>query len=347
MGGPGVGVVKGALGCAFALAAWLGAPPCRADAAPLTDRGVGRIEVVRRPGASDCPDALTLSALVAKASGRDAADYASDANHTVRFDVVFDRGEAGYIGTVHVSGALHGVRTLTSPESTCTTLAEAFAVTLTILLDSARGSVEPAEPPAPEPAPPKPPSPPPALASTSQTAFDDAPPPGVVDGPLSALGKEPAQTPRRAKTSLFLELGGPAIFYSLNYERFFGDDVSLRLGVGFVSGSSLDEWDPNSAWAVSVPFVASIFPVGSDSHKFQMGLGGSLLYLTGRMKNSWSSPDIEQLAPNPGARLFGTFVIGYRYVPKDGGPSVGIALTPIFNTMVFTPWVAFDIGLTL
>ncbi len=35
------------------------------------------------------------------------------------------------------------------------------------------------------------------------------------------------------KNSLYLELGGNALIYSLNYDRILGDVVSLRAGIGY------------------------------------------------------------------------------------------------------------------
>ena len=44
-----------------------------------------------------------------------------------------------------------------------------------------------------------------------------------------------AQDARTAQNTIFLELGGNALIYSLSYERIMPSDVSLRAGFGYMS----------------------------------------------------------------------------------------------------------------
>ena len=51
---------------------------------------------------------------------------------------------------------------------------------------------------------------------------------------------------RTARNGLYVELGGNAGVWSLNYERFVTDDVSLRIGGSKVSVDHFDyNWDLN------------------------------------------------------------------------------------------------------
>jgi hypothetical protein len=346
MGGIGLDEATLAAGCAIALAVCFQARPCQADPDSSADRDIGKIEVIRHPAARACPDAVTLGALVAEASGQDNADVQSDARRLVQFNIEFDRNDAGFVATVRVSGALHGERTLTSSEATCATLATSLAVTLTILLDWAK---VPVETPAWREEGPAAPGEHTAAATPpgTTTSFEDVPKPQAEDGPPPPIGRNELapNTRRTASTLILLEAGGPAFFYSLNYERFFDDDVSLRIGFGYVPGPRLPS-DSTSPWAASVPLVAS-YHLGTASHKLQLGAGVTLLYLSKAMSSDLASPEIEALAPRGGLRVVGSVVVGYRFIPKDGGPSVGVAVTPLFDSAGFSPWVAINAGWAL
>src|SRR5262245_17479119 len=71
--------------------------------------------------------------------------------------------------------------------------------------------------------------------SHAETAsLAEPPPPGarVEDAPPAAATSE-----RDAKNALYLELGGPGLLYSVNYDRAFGDFAG-RIGIGYLSLSA-------------------------------------------------------------------------------------------------------------
>lgn len=139
----------------------------------------GRLELFRDPAASSCPDEKGLSDAVAARLGYE--PFQIDAPVAVR--VRFTHGTDGWHGTVELRGARgeeRGARTLSSDGTDCNELAEAAALTISILLDPRSGlgprPVRPASPPTPAEVP-------------------DLAPPG--EPTAVALMTEPPKPPRR------------------------------------------------------------------------------------------------------------------------------------------------------
>ena len=82
---------------------------------------------------------------------------------------------------------------------------------------------------------------------------------------------------READNSLYLELGGSGAVYSLNYERFVHDDVSLRVGFGYVSlkGANIDGGTVTADVSMlTIPVTASYLGIGSGNHRLELGARG-------------------------------------------------------------------------
>jgi len=124
--------------------------PQLSQASPLP-----RLVVTRSAEAADCPDAATLAFVVEKQMQRPALDPTPDAAATSVYEVNIERSSNGYAAIIR-SGEL--TRDLSDPGSTCSELAEALALTLSIMLDS-DPAASPAKPPEPV-VPPKPAVPP-------------------------------------------------------------------------------------------------------------------------------------------------------------------------------------------
>lgn len=117
-----------------AFAGLLGGLAGAAHAAPAT----ARVESARGPGASDCPDADALAAIVNEGLGRAAlvpADAAAD-TQTRRIAVSFERAGKSYGATVRIGGPNAGTRKLSNDGPGCGALASAVGVLLVVLLDS-------------------------------------------------------------------------------------------------------------------------------------------------------------------------------------------------------------------
>jgi hypothetical protein len=301
----------------------------RASAASI---GV-RLSVNRAPDAGDCPDAGRLAAGIARAGHRSLPSIAPNAEARLRFEVDMARSATGYAATVRILGARIGVRQIEHTGGTCAPLADALAVALVVVIDDveqADATVTEATTPSPStqpaqsaeaPAPPPPPPPPPAPPDKIERR----------DNPTPDLVLVPSRT---ADNSAFFELGGSGLFYTFNFEHIFGDsNVSLRIGFGYIhldadlAGNTFNEED------ISVPMVASYY-VGKSSHKLQLGAGMLLLYRQGDQGSSDGTT----------TSLLATAIIGYRYIPENGGINFGVAFTPCFGQGIALPWGGVDFG---
>ena len=72
-----------------------------------------------------------------------------------------------------------------------------------------------------------------------------------------------------AKSSIYLELLGSGILYSVNYEYFIKDDMPLRTGVGRWSFETFFFEDVHT----TIPLTFSILK-GESNHKLELGGGG-------------------------------------------------------------------------
>jgi hypothetical protein len=290
-----------------------------------------RLAVKRAPDAADCPDAARLAAAIARAGHRAAPSVMADADARLRFEVEMARSAEGYAATVRILGARIGVRKIEHTGGTCAPLADALAVTLVVVIDDVEqgdaahgpGAEPPPLPPADEPPPAPAPAPPPRASSPDRIERHDL-----------AVPELELLPSRRANNSAFFELAGSGLFYSFNFEHIFGDsNVSLRVGFGYIHldgvlvGNVFNEED------ISVPLVASYY-LFKGSHKLQLGAGGLLLYRQGDQGSSVGTS----------TSLLGTAVIGYRYLPDDGGINFGIGFTPCFGQGTLLPWGGVDFG---
>jgi len=146
---------------------------------------------------------------------------------------------------------------------------------------------------------------------------------------------------RDANNSLYLELGGSGAIYSLNYERFVHDDVSLRVGFGYVSlqGANINGGTVTADISLlTIPVTASYLGIGSSSHHLELGLGAVLAEITG----SSSSDGAKAFGSASG--VVGTAIAGYRYVRPGGGFTFRAAFTPLFGEGGFQPWAGVALG---
>jgi hypothetical protein len=130
------------------------------------------------------------------------------------------------------------------------------------------------------------------------------------------------------ENSVYLELGGNAAGYSVNYERLFPErNLGLRAGLGAL-------WSSHHA-AVGVPVLVNKYWGNANSHhKFETGVG-TTFFSAGKKSNMLSSR---------ASQVMGTATLGYRYIPSSNGMTFKAAFTPIFNQNAMIPWVGFSIG---
>ena len=113
-----------------------------------------------------------------------------------------------------------------------------------------------------------------------------------------------------AKSSIYLELLGSGLLYSVNYEYFIKDDMPLGIGLGSPTPTT--------------PVILSLSQLrGKSKHKLELGGGISLPYAT----------------------LSG--VVGYRYQPEVAGPIFRLSFTPLFFALGYRiPYFGISAGFT-
>ena len=170
------------------------------------------------------------------------------------------------------------------------------------------------------------------LASASawaDPAPSDAPPaaqpPADTAGPPVRRAAE-SDDERTAENAVYLEGLGPALFYSVNYDRSFGD-FAARVGFGYISVSAGDTQQSASASFIAVPITVSYLGIGSKRNMLELGAGATIFHV-GAGGSSFNT------SSSSSASASSTFVlpagiIGYRYQPPGGGFVLRAGISPI------------------
>lgn len=154
------------------------------------------------------------------------------------------------------------------------------------------------------------------------------PPPAAAQAPV---------TPFAAKNSVYLEVGGNALLYSVNYERLLIGNLSARVGISTIPGwfPWVDESD-DGAGLVMVPVLASVM-FGPENHHFEVGAGATF---------GNASVDIGDLEGSE-SWVYGSGMIGYRYQRPEGGPVFRATVTPLFIEVLdisVLPMIGLSLG---
>ncbi len=154
--------------------------------------------------------------------------------------------------------------------------------------------------------------------------------------------------------SVFLELGGPGLPYSFNYDFRFDktkiDSWGMRIGAGGYTVSGGESF-------FSIPLMVNKL-YGKGSHFFELGFG--LTFFTFSQDNyeycytgyydsnsgqyictSYERDSYNFILDVDGSpSVMGTMNFGYRKVPEDGGFMWKVNVNPIFNNNGFWPLFA-------
>lgn len=157
---------------------------------------------------------------------------------------------------------------------------------------------------------------------------------------------EDADDDRTAHNVVFAEVLGNGILYSVNYERLFGDsNFSVRLGFSYMALSFGGTTTTGTAVAaatswITMPLLANYY-IGGGRSKLHLGAGMTLLVVTGSGRLGSTFGSAENVAPCP------TIIVGYRYLPPDGGFAFSVGFTPLIipssDTQVL-PWGGTSFG---
>ncbi len=144
---------------------------------------------------------------------------------------------------------------------------------------------------------------------------------------------------RTANNVLYVELAGNGGIYSINYERFFTDNINARVGFGYISLSASGGSSSGHASILFIPLTANYMGIGSADHKLELGLGPLFVNASAGASGVGGTA-----AHASGFAVAGTATIGYRYVPHDGGFNFKLGFTPIFGAGGFLPWGGLGLG---
>lgn len=156
-----------------------------------------------------------------------------------------------------------------------------------------------------------------------------------------------AQAQDEAVRSVFVEIGGPSLIYSFNYDfRFDKERLNawgMRVGVGGfkVADESL----------LTLP-VQVTGVMGKNKNYFEVGAGLTFINYSSRYTVYGQPPHpnnpteitdkdydfILEIGETPS--VLGTLNIGYRRIPEDGGFTYRVNITPLFNGKGFWPLFA-------
>ncbi len=202
-----------------------------------------------------------------------------------------------------------------------------------------------------------------AAETAANTATEAADP--SVSGMLPAAEKSAAAEPaadkdvsepsggaregREAKNAIYLDLGGPGLIYSLNYERELIPDLSARIGISYLSmGASASSGSGSATVSaeftyLAVPITASYLGIGSENNMFEVGGGPVIMNFSG--SGLIESDDASVAAGDSVTTLALTGMAGYRHQPSDGGFvfRIGVSPTMIFGAG-FLPWGYLSLG---
>ena len=153
---------------------------------------------------------------------------------------------------------------------------------------------------------------------------------------LSAVSnKAHAQSARTDHNSVYLELLGNGVFFSINYDRMFSQSIGGRVGFSY---AELDDEDgEGNVFVTFVPVVAN-YLVGKGKHKLEIGLGALVVFASRDFFGFGGTSAVD----NSG--VFGTGTFGYRLQPPDGGFVFRAGFTPIFSAKKLSLWGGLSFG---
>jgi hypothetical protein len=129
-----------------------------------------------------------------------------------------------------------------------------------------------------------------------------------------------AQSPT-APNSVYGELAGNGLFYSVNYDHLFTGSFGGRVGASYFS--------PSFVSTATFPLMA-YYLIGSGNSKLELGLGACVVLQQEGQSFSWGSSDDEF----EGNGVLVTSTVGYRYQRAEGGIVFRVGLTPFFGKYV-------------
>ena len=149
----------------------------------------------------------------------------------------------------------------------------------------------------------------------------------------AAAAQDAAAGPRVASNTFFVELGGNAAVYSLNYERFFTPKLGIRIGGMYLRTNDIDT---DGDVSVGLFPVMATYLLGDGNSHFETGAGIGLA--TAGVSDTDLGGDWGDSA------IYGTATFGYRYQKPEGGVIFRAGFTPVFADGTLVPWAGISVG---
>jgi hypothetical protein len=130
----------------------------------------------------------------------------------------------------------------------------------------------------------------------------------------------------QGRNHLFFEGGGSGLLYSVNYERLVGSSFGLRLGTSSANIGVLDY----------TAILGGLAWIPSGARRgLELGFALGVLEIKQFLVFKSDPPD---------RGLYGSFTLGYRWLPQERGLSFRLAATPLFTTGGAAPWAGISLG---
>ncbi len=133
--------------------------------------------------------------------------------------------------------------------------------------------------------------------------------------------------------TIFLEIGGPGLALTVNYDARFGDNIDkwgYRIGAGY--------YNTGANWVASVPFQIN-YLYGGDGSFLELGAGTTFVRSNGSSRGT--TFEFDNITG-----FIGTATIGYRFQQENGGINFRIGFVPIIYDEGFIPAGGISIGYT-
>lgn len=155
----------------------------------------------------------------------------------------------------------------------------------------------------------------------------------------------PKEDSHFCRNSIYVELLGSGVLYSVNYDHRIGNKLSIRAGLSMWSIKSLDFiiFQLNDIKFRSFPIMIN-YLAGNGSSKLELGAGIMPTYISSSVGTVFYMIKISASGHRTIFPLIGT--IGYRYQPEEGGIVFRAGVSPSLSSGdgIFNIGISFGYG---
>ena len=133
------------------------------------------------------------------------------------------------------------------------------------------------------------------------------------------------QSLNKKSNTLYLEIGGNNVFYSVNYEKEIIKNLNTRIGISIMPITEYSNSGKHSNSKLFVTLMPNYFINIKGNHFVE--LGGGISY------------GLETFFP--------AITVGYRYMPNVNGILFKLSFTPLLDKEIFDvfPWFGLGVGI--